>query len=442
MPNAIFSFPKSFLWGTATSSHQVEGNNINNNWSLWEQEEGRIAERHVSGLACDWWGGRWKEDFDRAAEAGQNGHRLSLEWSRIQPDPGRWDESALDYYRQMIRGLHDRGLKPMVTLHHFTDPIWLQEMGGWENDKVVDLFSNYVDKVVEALGGLVDLWCTINEPNVYAAMGYFLGEFPPGKHDLTAAYQVMTNMVKAHGAAYHRIRDRQPDAEVGIVINWRGFHPGRQWLFLDSVMANFISRVFNDFFPTALFTGKLDYLTKKVNINNVKGTQDFIGLNYYTSDWVSFDLKVKEQLYMRRHYRSDLEVSPTGFIANYAEDFMKAMKWASHFGLPIYITENGTEDSHDDFRRKYLVEHIHQLWRGVNFNYPIKGYFHWSLVDNFEWDRGWVQRFGLWELDIETQARRKRPSVDLYAAICQENGLSSQMVREFAPQVFEKLFPG
>ena len=151
MPSASFHFPKGFLWGTATSSHQVEGGNTNNNWWAWEQQEGRILKGHKSGLACDWWGGRWREDFDRAAETGQNAHRLSVEWSRIQPTPDTWDEEALEKYRAMLRGLKERGIMPMVTLHHFSDPLWVAEKGAWETEAVVPWFERFVRKTVDAL---------------------------------------------------------------------------------------------------------------------------------------------------------------------------------------------------------------------------------------------------------------------------------------------------
>ncbi len=165
MPKASYHFPRGFLWGAATAAHQVEGNNTNNNWWAWEQD-GHTVDK--SGLACDWWGGRWKEDFDRAAEAGQNAHRLSVEWSRIQPDPDRWDENALDRYRQMLRGLRERGMTAMVTLHHFSDPLWLMEQGGWENGETPGKFADFVRKTMEALKEYTTLWVTINEPNVYA----------------------------------------------------------------------------------------------------------------------------------------------------------------------------------------------------------------------------------------------------------------------------------
>jgi beta-glucosidase len=170
---ATYHFPRGFLWGTATAAHQVEGNNINNQWWKWEQEG---HTKGTSGLAADWWGGRWKEDFDRAAEGGQNAHRMSVEWSRIQPTPDTWDEDALERYRAMLRGLRDRGMTSLITLHHFSDPLWFYEMNGWENEQSPALFEKFVRKTVEALKEYCTLWCTINEPNVYALLGYVVGD--------------------------------------------------------------------------------------------------------------------------------------------------------------------------------------------------------------------------------------------------------------------------
>src|SRR6185503_2897094 len=225
MPQATYHFPRGFLWGTATSSHQVEGNNTNNNWWKWEQDGHTNGK---SGLACDWWGGRWKEDFDRAAEGGQNAHRLSVEWSRIQPTPDTWDEDALERYRSMLRGMRERGLTPMVTLHHFTDPLWLAEYAGWETEAVIPLFEKFVRKTVEALKEYCTLWCTLNEPNGYALNGYVhqgVAVFPPGKNDTRLAFRVMAIMVRAHAAAYRAIHEIQKEARVGFALNYRSFVP-------------------------------------------------------------------------------------------------------------------------------------------------------------------------------------------------------------------------
>ncbi len=412
-----------------------------NNWTAWEQEPGRILEGHRAGLACDWWGGRWREDFDRAAESGQNAHRLSIEWSRIQPAPDRWDEDALDHYREMVRGLVERNMTPVVTLHHFTDPVWLAERGGWENPEAVGFFARYVEKVVRALREYVGMWCTINEPNVYATMGYMMGAFPPGRRgDLQAALRVMEHLLRAHVAAYETIHRLQDTARVGMVVYYRPMRPARPWFPLDRLAAGLQSRLFNDFFPRALAQGVLLTPWGRRSAPEVRGKQDFLGLNYYTGDWVRFTWD-PAAAFGRHHFPPQALLSEHGDIAHHPQGFFQALRWAVRFGVPVLVTENGVEDAHDALRPRYLAEHVHQVWRAINFNWPIKGYFHWTLVDNFEWDRGWTRRFGLWALDVETQVRTKRPSADLYAAICQANALDAEMVDRYAPAARPALFP-
>ena len=440
MPQATYHFPKGFLWGTATASHQVEGNNTNNNWWKWEQEG------HTNGssaVAADWWGGRWREDFDRAAETGQNAHRLSVEWSRIQPTPDTWDEEAIEKYRTMLRGLKDRGITPMVTLHHFTDPLWVTERGAWETDAIVPLFEKYVRKVVDALKEYCTLWCTINEPNVYALSGYVQGVFPPGKKDLKQAMQVLAVMLKGHAAAYRAIHKLQPEARAGYALHYRPMVPRLSWSPLDMLMRNIRYSGVNSGFPTAISTGVMKTPLGNFNIPEAKGTQDYLGLNYYSVDTVWFDLAKAGEMFSNSGYPKNADMSVTGMIANIPEGIHDSIKWIvrTYPNLPIIITENGVEDFDDHLRPRYLAQHLHQVWRAVNFNWPVKGYFHWSLVDNFEWERGWTQRFGLWGLDLDTQKRIRRPSVDLYAEICKENGISSEMVQKYCPDVFERIFP-
>lgn len=440
MPKGTYHFPKGFLWGTATASHQVEGNNTNNNWHAWE-EAGHTV--HKSGLAADWWGGRWREDFDRAAETGQNAHRFSLEWSRIQPTPDTWDEDAIEKYRAMLRGLRERNMTALVSLHHFTDPLWVAERGGWETQEIVPLFEKYVRKVVDALKEYVTLWCTINEPNVYALSGYVAGAFPPGKKDLKLAMRVQANMIRAHAAAYRAIHELQPEARVGYALHYRPMVPRLSWSPLDRLMRNIRYNGLNMGFPSAISTGVMKSPIGSQRIPEAKGTQDYLGLNYYSVDTVWFDLFKPGELFSNSGYPKDADMSDTNFIANIPEGIFNSIKWITrtHPDIPIIITENGVEDFDDHMRPRYIAQHIHQIWRAVNFNWRVKGYFHWSLVDNFEWERGWTQRFGLWGLDLDTQKRIRRPSVDLYAEICKENGLSSGMVEKYCPEVFGKIFP-
>jgi len=441
MIKAKFQFPRGFLWGTATASHQVEGNNRNNNWWQWEQIPGHIAKEQKSGIACDWWGGKWREDFDRAQETHQNAHRFSIEWSRVQPKPDRFDYKALEVYREMVRGLMNRNMTPVVTLHHFSDPIWFSEIGGWENEDAPQLFTNYVQKIVEALHEYVNLWVTINEPNVYVFEGYTVGAFPPGKTELKIAFKVMENLIKAHARAYQVIHKIQPTARVGIATNYRSFQPYHSWSPLDGIAAKSLHHTFNEAFPKAIHDGILRLPFKRIKIKGAAKTQDFLGINYYTRDIVSFDMTNPNELFSRTSFGENDEISESGLIANVPNGFFEAIKWGTKFNLPIIITENGVDDTEDSFRRRYLIEQIHQMWRAVNFNFPVKGYFYWTLVDNFEWERGWTQQFGLWSLDRKTQKRSKRSSADLYAEICRENGISSEIVNKFAPEIFDKLFP-
>ncbi len=439
MIEATYTFPQGFLWGAATAAHQVEGNNTNNQWWQWEQAGHADG---TSGLACDWWGGRWREDFDRAAESGQKAHRLSVEWSRIQPSPDQWDEDALERYRLMLRGLLDRGITPMVTLHHFTDPLWLTERKAWETPDVVPLFARFVRKVVEALREYCSLWCTINEPNVYATLGYVVGVWPPGAHDLRQAFQVLANMGRAHAVAYHTIHELQPQARVSYALNYRPML-SRSWFPLDHLARHIRDIGVNLGFPTAVSSGVMRTPLGNLPLPEAKGTQDFFGLNYYTPETVWFDLTNRAELFMRGGFPRDADLSEHAAAANVPHAFYDSIRWATRLypGTPIYVTENGVESSDDLIRPRHLAQHLHQLWRALNFNDPVMGYFHWTLVDNFEWERGWSHRFGLWALDTETQRRSKRPSADLYAAICKANALSSEMVQQYCPEVFDKIFP-
>jgi beta-glucosidase len=433
-----FRFPDGFLWGAATSSHQVEGNCRDNDWWAWEQA-GKVPE--PSGDACDHYH-RFREDFDLARALGHNAHRFSLEWSRIEPEPGRWDEGALENYRTILQGGLDRGLLPMVTLHHFSNPRWLAERGGWENPEVISLFERYVRKAATALEGLVALWVTINEPNVYATLGYLRGVFPPGVRHLGRAGLVLEHMVAAHAAAYQVLHQLDPGCLVGVAHHYRGFEPRRPGNPLDAWAARLRQAAFNDLVPRALVDGRVRFPGRRRRIPAAVGTQDFLGLNYYTSEWVSFDPRAWSELFGRGSCPAGADLSPTGHMANHPAGLWRALQWARAFGLPIYVTENGVEDPRDNLRPRYLCGHLRQVWRAANANWRVRGYYHWTLVDNFEWDRGWTQRFGLYALDPKRGARTRRPSAELYAKVCRQNALSSDMVAQFAPEALEALFPG
>jgi beta-glucosidase len=270
-----------------------------------------------------------------------------------------------------------------------------------------------------------------------------VGVFPPGKKDAKLAMQVLANMLRGHAAAYRAIHELQPEAKVGYALHYRPMIPRSAWSPLDVWATKIRREGVNLCFPSAISTGVMKSPLGNQNIPEAQGTQDYLGLNYYSTDTVWFDVAKRGAFFTNSGYPKNADLSDTKLIANVPEGIFNSIKWVerTYPYLPIYITENGVDDLSDHIRPRYLAQHIHQIWRAVNFNWQVKGYFHWSLVDNFEWERGWTQRFGLWGLDNDTQKRIRRPSVDLYAEICKENGVSSEMVQKYCPEVFEKMFP-
>ena len=440
MPEATFHFPPDFMWGVATAAHQVEGNNTNNQWWAWEQGEGHIKQGHSSDLACDWWENA-EEDFDRAAAMGLNTLRLSVEWSRIEVEPGRIDTVALDRYREMLQALRDRDIEPMVTLHHFSNPIWFEDQGGWTNQAAVSYFNRYVEQVVKALGDYTTLWCTINEPNVYTVMGYMRGEFPPGKEDTRLGVLAFRNLLRAHAKAYKTIHRIQDDARVGLAHNYRVFDPARPKHLLDR-LASWVRDVgYNRSVINAVWRG---IWTPPLGFGlswSLRRSLDWIGINYYTRELVQFDPQAKEMFYSSEAPNPEAEMMDGGYGELYPEGLYRAIKRLSRLSLPIYITENGVPDDDDDQRPKALILHLYQIWRTLQQNIPVQGYYHWTLVDNFEWAEGWTLRFGLIELEPETQERRPRPSADLYTAIVQGNAISPPLLDAYAPALRETLLP-
>lgn len=441
MKSKSLSFPEDFLWGTASAAYQVEGDSFNNQWYAWEQQ-GRT--RGKAGKACGWWDGHWAGDFDRAAATGQNAHRLSVDWCRVQPQPGQWDDAAIEKYRAILRGARERGLTLLVTLHHFTDPLWIAENGGWENPETPALFDQYVRKAVPAFREFTNLWVTINEPNSLVLGGYVSGDMPPGKRDFRLAVKVLRNMALGHAAAYRTIHEFQPNALVSYAQHYRPMLPFRPWHPADRVLASVSHGMVNMGFPTAVKSGVMKTPFGNFRVPQVKNTLDYVGMNYYTSEAVKFDLSCPDRLFLRHFFPDGSDLSETGFIANTPRFFYRGLRWASRFfrGLPILVTENGTEDSADRTRPRYILSHLHQLWKAIADGCPVEGYFHWTLTDNYEWERGWTQKFGLWGLNRETQERIRRPSVDLYESVCRENALTERTVRRFCPELLGTVFPG
>jgi beta-glucosidase len=432
-------FPDGFVWGVATAAYQVEGGNTNDQWYAWE-ERGGIATGERAGLACDWWE-HAEADFDRAQQLGINGLRLSLEWSRIEPEEGRWDDGALARYRAMLQGLRARGIEPMVTLHHFTDPLWLERQGGFTAPRAIRLFERFVGRCVDALGDLCDLWCTVNEPNVYASQGYLLGVFPPGrKGDGLAVVRVQANLLRAHAAAYRVIHDVQPAARVGLAHNMQVFDPARPGRRLDRLVAGWQDAGFNGLALAALARGRMGGPLGALagDLREVRGTCDYIGLNYYTRELVAFDLRRPAEIFGRRFTRPGAERQDTGATGGlggeiYPDGLRRLLVRLATLGRPIYVTEHGVADAADTRRPAALVRSLVAVHTALEQGVPVRGYYHWTLVDNFEWAEGWSARFGLIELDPATQKRTPRPSAEIYSRMCHANVVPADLLARYEP---------
>ena len=392
-------FPSHFLWGAALSSYQCEGDNSNSDWCLWEKEKGLTN----SASACKHYE-LFDQDFKLASSLNLNSLRISLEWARIQPDAATFSQQAINHYKEVIDSLIRYNLKPIVTLHHFTNPIWFAKQGGWAKSSNIDYFLRFLRKTVEALKGKVDLWIIFNEPLVYIYNSFICGIWPPGVKSLSQANKVLKNILDAHITGYQEIksiyRDNNIQPQISMAKSLRIFSPspGPNFI-LNSLTAGLRSYLFN--------FRILNYLTKKKAL-------DFIGLNYYCREFSKFKGLVGQE--------SDYK--PKGQRQNYlgwnvySQGFYKLLKKLKRYDLPIIITENGTAESQDSFYEDFLINHLKNLARAIKDGVDIRGYMWWSLMDNFEWDKGFGPRFGLTEIDYSTFERKLKPFAYTYGKIC------------------------
>jgi beta-glucosidase len=330
----------------------------------------------------------------------------------------------------------------MVTLHHFTLPLWLYERGGWEGEDAVDHFCRYVAYVVEALGDLVPLWCTINEPMVYATYGHLLGLWPPGCGGPRAAYRVLRNMVRAHVKAYEIIHRRWPQARVGYAKHIHLFDAAHPGCWIDGAAAKAVDYFFNETPLMAFWHGRMPSLLHRSSREKGGAWLDFLGLNYYSRSMVAFDPRHGEEFFIRRFPNPASDFSMEGWGEIYPHGLYRALKRLSAYGLPLYVTEFGVPDNDDTLRPRFIVEHVAALHRALKEGIPVRGAYFWSLVDNFEWHEGWRARFGLVHLDPGTQERRPRRSAYVYQRIANENALDQGLVSDLAPDLAPSLFDG
>lgn len=416
MKNPSKPFPQGFLWGAATASHQVEGNTVND-WSVWEKhhaqrladessshfsslphwrdfkQEATHPKNYISGLACDHYH-RFEEDFDIAQSLGHNAHRFSLEWSRIEPQEGVFDPQALDHYRQVLRALKQRGITPFVTLWHWTLPLWLSEQGGIDSKKFAHYFARYSETVVQALGEDVMFWITLNEPDVVASHAYLKGVWPPQKKSLFSFLRVTRHLILTHKNAYATIKAFFPEAQVGIAKHQVVFEMAHDTL---------INRVLQ---TTA------HYIWNRWFLNRIRHHQDFIGLNHYNRNVIDNGF----------NKNPNARVTDFGWEF-YPESLYQAIIDLKPYQKPIYITENGLADASDTLRQEFIPRALAAMYHAIEDGADVRGYLHWSLLDNFEWDKGFWLRFGLIHINYVTQKRTIRPSALAYAKVCRNNAL-------------------
>jgi beta-glucosidase len=386
------SFPEGFLWGTATSSHQIEGGNFNNDWWRWEHTPGSPCPES-SGDACDSFH-RWEQDVELVAAMGLGAYRFSLEWSRIEPAEGEFSVAALDHYRRTCARCHELGVAPVVTFHHFTIPLWLAGRGGFEAPDAADCFARFVTRATAHLGDLIGWACTINEPNVIGVMGYTMGEFPPGVKDEFARHlAVNETMVRAHRLAVEALRSGPGRFPVGLTLS------------MDELVAEEGGEVVREAAEEILENTFL----------RATGGDDFIGVQGYTR--THFDARGKAP------DDPSLPQTQMGYefwpqVAEYT-----ARRAASVTGIPVLITENGIGTDDDAQRIVYLSEALRGVRRALDDGVDIRGYFVWTLLDNFEWAQGFRPTFGLHSVDRTTFERRPKPSARWFAQVARTNTL-------------------
>jgi beta-glucosidase len=384
------SFPEGFLWGTATSSHQIEGGNVNNDWWKWEHTEGSGCA-DSSGDACDSIN-RWSDDIDLVVAMGLGAYRFSLEWSRIEPAEGEFSIAALDHYRRICARCLEKGIAPVVTFHHFTTPLWLSARGGWESPDAPDAFARFVSRATAHLGDLIGWACTINEPNVIGVMGYTIGTFPPGvKDEFFRHLAVNETMVRAHRLAVEALRAGPGTFPVGLTLS----------------MAELVA----DEGGEALRDAAEDVLENTF----LRGTEgdDFVGVQCYT----------------RMHFNAEGQAPDDPAIAQTQMGYEfwpqvvehTVKRTAAFTGLPVVVTENGIGTDDDRQRIAYVSEALRGVGRCLDDGIDLRGYFVWSLMDNFEWAHGFVPKFGLHSVDRTTFERRPKPSATWFGQVAKAN---------------------
>ena len=417
-----FSLKKDMLLGVSTAATQIEGGNCSSNWNDW-YERGFIKDNTDPAADNDHWE-RWREDTALMKEMGIALYRFGIEWARLMPEENVINEEAVARYREELMLLKEYGIRPLITVHHFTNPMWFEKKGGFTKRENLHYYLELVELTVKSFGDLCSDYITINEPNVYATNSFFFGSWPPGEKSLSKTIAVMENLAYCHIKAYtmiHGMREKMgfADSMVGCANHLRVFAPKNPKNPWHAICAKLNSYLFQDALTEAMTLGKFPFpLKNHARLPRGEYT-DFIGLNYYTRSTVSgigdgvLENCPKNDL--------DWEIYPKG-ITECAEKLYKVL------ARPIWITENGTCDNDDRFRSLYLYEHIKQVCESP---LPFERYYHWCFCDNFEWVEGNSARFGLVSVDKDTRERKIKDSGRFYSEIIKEGGVSSELFEKY-----------
>ncbi len=400
----VSGFAKHFFWGASTAAHQVEGG-LHNQWTVWELENARSlaaqAEYHVgdfaswerikqdaksphnyvSGVATDH-ARRYKEDFDLLQKMNMNAYRFSIEWSRIEPEEGSWNAEAITYYKEYLKELKHRDIEPVVTLLHFTMPVWFAEKGGFTRRANVKYFVRYVEKVMTELGQDMKWIITINEPEVYSTLSYIAQMWPPAERNILKALIVLGNLAKAHNRAAKLIHKMSRKYKVSVAKHSVYVYAGdNAWL--SRISANIFQYVEDDYF-----------------LKKVVKRCDFLAVNYYQS----------MRVYGYRIHNPEFPLSDVNWAMAPSDIELVLERLHEKYKLPIMITENGVADAEDTHRQWWIKETIIGMQAAMKRGVKLLGYIHWSLTDNFEWSYGHWPRFGLVAIDYKTGKRTPRKS--------------------------------
>jgi len=442
-----FSLKPGLLIGTASAATQIEGGELDHSWMDWSRK-GHIADGTSPARATGHYE-RIEEDAALMRDLGMQICRMGVEWARVEPREGEYDEAAIERYLEEIRLLESYGIKVLVTLHHFTNPMWFERKGAFEHEGNVTHYLRLVEKLVTAFGAQASEYITINEPNVYAANGYFFGIWPPGKKSFALTVKVMSVLAAAHIDAYrliHKLRGEMgyTDTKVGFANHVRVFAPENPKNPAHRLYARLAERFFQGSLSKALYTGEFQFPLRRLSLPQpgtpahiplqggvaqnggaappVSGSSahsDFMALNYYTRSTVS---GIRDGV-RRGALINDLgwEIYPQGIVEC-------AQKLYGASPMPIYITENGTCDNSDAFRSRYLYDHLKALCES---SLPIERYYHWCFCDNFEWAEGESARFGIVHTDYETQTRTTKKSGEFLREVIKAQGVDEKMYDEY-----------